>query len=136
MGGSPAVTADEEVQLAVVVVVGHGHAHSPAQTGQTSFLGYILKGGVGLLMVQSDHGVTAGAVAIHSRAIHYHQVGAPVVVAIKDADTATHRFQDVALFAGGNVHRLDAHLRRDILENRDGRETTVILLLRRSLYGR
>src|SRR5262249_58906562 len=83
------VACHEQIQLAVVIVVGDGHAHSPAQPGQTGFLGDVLESPVRLLVIKSNHGIAALAQPLNSRAIHQDDIQPVIVVAVKQADAAT-----------------------------------------------
>ena len=53
---------------------------------------------VGILMVERDHEISAGAVAIHGRAVHHHDIEFAVVVTVEQANAAAHGFDHVSFF--------------------------------------
>src|SRR4051794_34955803 len=69
-------------------------------------------------MVESDHGIAAGAVTVHRRPIYGDDVEFAVVVAIDEPDSPAHRFHDVALFRRRKVAYGQAGLFCDVLKTR------------------
>ncbi len=101
--GAAAVAANKQIELAVVIEVRDGDAHAPAEPREARFLSDVLEGAVCFLVVKRDHGIAAGAVALDRRSVHDDDVLAAVAIAIEQANTATHRLQNEALLARGDV---------------------------------
>src|SRR5713101_6529785 len=101
--GAAAVAANKQIEVAVVIEVRDGDAHAPAEPREARFLSDVLEGAIRFLMVKSDHGIAAGAVAFDRRSIDDNNVLAAVPIAIEQTNTATHRLQNEALLARGDV---------------------------------
>src|SRR5216684_7645007 len=101
--GAAAIATNKQIELAVVIEVRDGDAHAPAEPREARFLSDVLKGAVRLLVIKRNHGIAAGAVALDRRSIGDNNVLATVPIAIEQTNTATHRLQNEALLARGDV---------------------------------
>src|SRR5258707_14912941 len=102
-GRSRAVPVDKRIDLPIVTEVRKGHPHAPAKTRKTRLFSDVLEGAVRFLMVKSDHGIAAGAVALDRRSIDDNNVLAAVPITIEQTNTAAHGFEDEALLAREDV---------------------------------
>ncbi len=120
-----AEAGDVDILQAVVVVIGDGHAHAPAFASEAGGLGdvsefEIASLGVGVLMVERDHGIAALAIALNRGTVDGDDVELAVVVAVDQSDAPAHRFHDVSLIGRRNVWNSEASLLRDIFKLREG----------------
>jgi len=77
-------------------------------------------------MVESDHGIAAGAEPVDGGAVYEDDVELAVIVAVEESGAATDGVKDVTRFGSGYVRSGDAKLLGDVSEDGDGREKAAI----------
>src|SRR5216684_4784454 len=89
----------------VIVVVGDGGAKSPAAMREPSLGGHIGKSAVVVIVIELARMALPCLQILQRRAVHQEDVHPPVVVVVKDCDSAAHGFHDVMFFraAAGEV---------------------------------
>jgi len=88
-------------------------------------------------MIESDHGIAAGAEAVDRGAVYEDDVEPAVVIAIEETGATANGIKDVAGFGGGYVRGGDAKLLGNVSEDGDGREKAAIgFVLARGWFGK
>src|SRR5260370_31019511 len=123
------------IELAVIVVIGDSHAHAPAAMRQAGFLGDVLEGAVGFLVIKGDHRVTAGAHAFDGGTVDEDDVEPAIVIAIEESSAAAGGIDHLVRFGSSNVDGSEADVLSNVLERGDGRQATAIFLGGRGKLG-
>ena len=121
-----AEAGDVDILQAVVVIIGNGHSHAPTFARKSGGFCDVSEFGnaapgvaiVRLLMVERDHGIAALAITRNGRTVDGDDIEFAIVIAIDEANAATHGFDNIFLVGRRNVRDGKAGFLRDIFKLR------------------